>query len=310
MELLKNLAPYILITRPKNLLIVGLTQFIIYYCLFNKFGNEVTLSGYLLYLFILDTILITASGYIINDVFDNKADAVNKPKKTYIPHAISINKALLYYFTILTVGLFLCVFIAIKLNHLPSMFLYILACGTLYLYSLRYKNTVLIGNVIVSLFVAFVPGIILFFEWLFIFQKPDLPSKIVVVQLLLFYIVFSFLVNLIREIIKDIEDKEGDQNEGIITLPIKYGIAIAKKWCISLAFLTILLLASWIILNNIPFDFTVQVYLLLFVAAPLVIIIQILTNTTVKRDFNKISTILKWVMLAGLGAIFLISKTI
>jgi 4-hydroxybenzoate polyprenyltransferase len=185
--------------------------------------------------------------------------------------------------------------------------LYPIASGILYLYSAKYKNSIVIGNIIVSFFVAFVPAIILVAERDILFNDGSSYSQHIV-QLIVIYAGFSFFVNLIREIIKDVEDLEGDTRIGYITLPIKYGIAIAKRICIGICVFTILFLICWIYLTNINLDFRVRVYLLLLVAAPLAIVIQILTKTTNKRDFSKISTILKWTMLAGLGALILISN--
>lgn len=309
MEFLKNWTPYIYITRPKNLFLAGFTQFIIYHFLFEKVQQNLALSGHLLYLFILDTILIAAGGYIINDIFDYKTDKVNKPEKAYISKDISLKNAILYYSLILSLGFVISIYIAIVTDNIPLLSLYPLACGLLYVYSKKLKNTVLTGNIVVSAFVSFVPGVILIAERDLIFERSVPDFQNLVIQLFIFYLVFSFIVNLIREIIKDIEDENGDGLNGYMTLPIKYGIPVAKMWCIFLSLVTIISLVVWMSLTNIFVDFRLKVYLMLMVAAPLVIIIQILTKTTQKRDFSKISTILKWTMLAGLGALILITKT-
>ena len=310
MEFLKNWTPFVYITRPKNLFLAGFTQFIIYHFLFEKVQQNLALSGHLLYLFIFDTILIAAGGYIINDIFDYKTDKVNKPEKTYISKEISLKNAILYYFLILSLGFVISIYIAIVTDNIPLLSLYPLACGLLYVYSKKLKNTILKGNIVVSAFVSFVPGVILIAERDLIFEKSIPDFQNLVIQLFVYYLVFSFSVNLIREIVKDIEDESGDRLQGYITLPIKYGIDSAKKWCIYLSVFTIVLLVSWMSLTTIPLDFRVKMYFLLLIAAPLVVIIQILTRTTHKRDFSKISTILKWIMLAGLGALILITKTI
>ena len=95
-----------------------------------------------------------------------------------------------------------------------------------------------------------------------------------------------------------------------MTLPIKYGFTRAKNICIILLVVTIAILLIWIISTTLLLDFRVKVYLGLLVVAPLIIIIQILTKSTQKKDFQHISRILKWTMLAGLGACILMSQTI
>ncbi len=310
MEFLKKLLPYISITRPKNLLLIGLTQYIIYTFLFNRSIVEVSLKGILLYYFIFDTMLIAAGGYIINDIIDYNTDIINKPQKTYFQNQIPTRYGKMYYYSVLLVGMLLSIYIAIKTNNLPLISLYPLACSILYIYSKKYKSSILAGNIIVSLFVGFVSGIILIAERQVLFSSTIDQWQSEVVQLLIVYIIFSFLVNLIREIIKDIEDIEGDKNNAYLTLPIKYGIDVAKLWATGIAVFAIFVLAVWIYFTNIDLDFRTQVYLILFVAGPLVVILQILTQTTHKRDFSKISTILKWTLLAGLGALILISNSI
>lgn len=291
-------------------MIVGLTQFIVYYYLFQKFGSQVSLNGYLLYLFILDTMLIAAGGYIINDIVDYRADVINKPQKTFLQTDITTFQAYVYYYVVLLFGMALAIFLGYQTNNLPLISLYPLACGVLYLYSTKYKNSILIGNIIVSIFVAFVPGIILVAERSLLFANWKNNAQSDILSILLFYISFSFLVNLVREIVKDIEDIHGDTQTGYVTLPIKYGVNVAKKWGIVLTIITIFLLFIWLFVGNVNIDFRAKSYFLLLVAAPLIIVTQIMTKTTQKRDFSKISTILKWTMLAGLGGIVLISNSL
>lgn len=308
MEFLKKCAIYLNIVRPKNLLLVGLTQYIIYYYLFLQYDIRVALSDGLLPLFIMATILIAAGGYIINDILDVASDLVNKPSKSFIPTLISKFHAYIYYYVILTLGFTISIFIAIKTNNLPLISIYPMACGMLYLYSKKFKSSVLIGNVIVSLFVALVSVIIIVAERKLLFGVDPANSTKVALELLIFYSILAFLINLIREIIKDTEDIEGDTQAGYVTLPIKYGVSFAKKTTIGLIVSTNLLLIAWIFTTSINLDFRIKTYLLLLVTSPLSVVLQILTKTTHKRDFSKISTILKWTMLAGLGALILISN--
>ena len=309
-EFLKTISAYFKIIRPKNLLMVALTQGIIYHYLFASVGTYTTLQGFILYLFISTTVLIAAGGYVINDIADFKADFINKPHKTYIPYPITERNGWIFYISIVIAGLLISIFIAWKTQNIPLITLYPLASMLLYFYSFKYKNSVLTGNIIVSLFIAFVSGIVMVAERHFLFHSNSQLQSEAVLNILIFFMVFSFLVNLIREIIKDIEDAEGDKTQGIMTLPIKYGFTRAKNICIILLVVTIAILLIWIISTTLLLDFRVKVYLGLLVVAPLIIIIQILTKSTQKKDFQHISSILKWTMLAGLGACILMSQTI
>ena len=299
---------YLHILRPKNLIIVGITQWILYQFIILAFIDQPSLDGFLFSLLVLDTILIAASGYIINDIKDAETDLVNKPSKTYVPSIISIKNAYRYYFLLLTSGLILAIYIAYSISNLPLVVIYPFACGLLYLYSSRYKNSIIIGNVLVSIFVALVSGIIFFAERNSITLLSDHIKMWLIIELFVAYMVFSFAVNMIREIIKDIEDIEGDTAAGLTTYPIKYGTEAAKKLAVAFSGGTIIFLILWMITTTIAMDLRIYVFLLLLVASPLVVIIQILTKTTGKRDFSKISAILKYIMLAGLVSIILISS--
>lgn len=299
---------YFKILRPKNLIIVGITQWILYHYIILTFVEQPALNAYLFSLLVLDTILIAAGGYVINDIVDAEVDQVNKPIKTYIPSQISLKTAYYYYFLLLSIGFLLAFYIAYSIDNLPLVIIYPSACIFLYLYSFKYKNSIIIGNVMVSIFVALVSGIILFAERNSVGNLSNQTQMWLVIELFFTYMVFSFMVNMIREIIKDIEDVEGDNKAGLLTYPIKYGINAAKNLASLFSLVTIILLIVWMLVTDIPMDLRMYVFLLLLVASPLVVIIQILTKTTSKRDFSKISAILKYVMLAGLVSIILLSS--
>ncbi|MBL0099538.1 MAG: hypothetical protein IPP49_05350 [Saprospiraceae bacterium] len=112
---------------------------------------------------------------------------------------------------------------------------------------------------------------------------------------------------MVREIVKDIEDIEGDKMAGHLTFPIKYGVQKAKKYSNFTYRHNYIHPVLWILITDVKIDFRTAVFLLLLVAGPLIIIIQILTKTTQKRDITKVSSILKWIMVAGLASIVMIS---
>ncbi|MBC7884558.1 MAG: UbiA family prenyltransferase [Saprospiraceae bacterium] len=274
------------------------------------FVGTPSLDVCLFLLLITDTILIAAGGYIINDIHDHRADMVNKPSLTFIPSLISLKAAGIYYKFILLTGLIIALYIGQRIHQMHMVLIYPVGSALLYMYSVKYKNTVIWGNVIVSVFVAFVSGIVLIAERASIVSIVDPKTMNLVIELFVVYMIFSFLVNMIREIVKDLEDAEGDTLSGGVTFGIRYGMQSAVKLSVILAILTILAIIGWLMWTNVPFELRSAVFLLLFVAAPLVSIIQILTKSNHKSDFTKISTILKWTMVAGLGSIVLISSTL
>lgn len=309
MDILKKIAPYLYIIRPKNLLITGCTQLLIVYLLFDKLPIHV-LTGLHLYLFVFLAMLIAGAGFVINDIKDVDADLINKPTKSYIPHLMTTQNAWRYYWILVVIGFLIANVIAIQTDNMRLIFIYPLATFLLYMYSSKYQNSVLMGNLIVSSFVAFVPGIILVAERKLLCGIERVPQANAIIEILVFFMFFSFLVNLIREIIKDMEDMEGDQAIGGQNLALNYGKNIAIKWSILLTIFTLIALMLWLWWTPQPLDFRTMVYFVLLVACPLSLVVLILFNTKQKRDFSRVSTILKWTMLAGLGGCTLLANFI
>ncbi|MBK9734515.1 MAG: geranylgeranylglycerol-phosphate geranylgeranyltransferase [Saprospiraceae bacterium] len=298
--------PYLYILRPKNLVIIGVTQVIQYYCIILPNINVPALNSTLFYLLVLDTMLLAASGFVINDIFDYSYDLVNKPKRTYIPNNISANTAKIYYLFLVIAGLLVAIYIAIMIKNIALISIYPIAAAMLFVYSYTFKNSILLGNVLVSLFVGLVSGIVIFAERNSVQAMTDVGKKQFVIEVFCFYMTFSFFVNMLREIIKDIEDIDGDKSAGILTFPIKYGISKTKKICIFIIVMLNLMLIIWMKFTSIHMDIRISSFLIIFIAAPLVVLIQLLTKSRHKEDYSKISIILKWIMVAGLISLMII----
>jgi len=192
---------------------------------------EVKLDGGLWMLFILDTILIAAGGYVVNDILDQKADLFNKPEHLFIgPGKISARVGWIYYVLIIGLGFWIAYYIASSIGELHLLIIYPVAVALLYLYSRYFKRMPLLGNIVVSTFCAFVPAII----W---YAEHELVNSIAnshayryefIVRYFSVYIGFAFLSTMVREIIKDMEDVEGDRASGFHTWPILRGMSSAR----------------------------------------------------------------------------------
>lgn len=285
-------------TRPVNILIVVLTQLIFYHLLFVKHANDLglhlALKGDLLFLFLLTTAIITVCGYLINDYIDFESDILNKKhhrfhkKSEYLPA----------YFTFLFIGLGLALFIANQLDKPKYALFYHLASAILFLYSTHFKKKILSGNFIVALFTASVLLVFLLFESQFIISFEDhSPILFASFQMTLyFYCVFIFLINFIREMIKDLEDIEGDKISGDKTLAV-INVTFSKNIIIMLS---ILLIAIEILfLTNLKTEWILAlgIALILF---PQVFLIYTFSKAKVKTEFNQSSKIAKANMFLGL----------
>lgn len=199
------------ISRPINLLMVGFSQLMTAYFLVetNNSGLPV-LQDYNLYLLIVSTLLITAAGYMINDYYDVKIDYVNRPENVVVGKGIKRRVVILLHtvLNITAVGLGFLVSPSVALINFFAAFL-------LWFYSNQLKREPFIGNFSVALLTGVAIYVIAFY-----FQKSEL--------LVLTYAIFAFFLNLIREIIKDIEDRQGDRKHGCRTLPIVIGFRKTK----------------------------------------------------------------------------------
>lgn len=239
---MKKIGAFFKLVRWPNLLITALTMCLVWHCIM---GISSTLAFTLL---VIAMVLIQAGGYVINDIFDMEIDAINKPEKRIVGKIFTERQANLYYIALTIIGLGCGLAASVMANgkNFYTIFaaLILLACF-LYSYSSRYKKELVIGNLIVSLSVAFA----VFLPWLFQVlsmlgdQEMLLENQEwmhVTLHIVLIYTVFAFMMTLIREIVKDMEDVKGDGRSHCRTIPVVWGMNTALIIVIALSFLTCL----------------------------------------------------------------------
>lgn len=207
------------ISRPINLLLVAFTQLMTAFFLIKTTPTGLpVLQDYRLFLLVFATVLITAAGYMINDYYDVKIDYVNRPDEVVVGKGIK-RRVVIFLHSALN-------FFAIGLGYLVSPRIAVvnfLATFLLWIYSNRLKREPFIGNFTVALLTGLSVYLVAFY-----YQKSEL--------LVLTYAIFAFFLNLIREIIKDIEDRPGDRKHGCRTLPIVIGFRKTKQVIFLIAF--------------------------------------------------------------------------
>lgn len=301
MEFLSSIIDYIRVLRPKNLIIIAITQILIHYWVIVPKSTFIVLSGGLLPLFILDTIFIAAGGYLINDIIDEKADSINKPTQRHIGQTISSKSAYIYYICLIIAGGILSAYIAQRTDNWSYFWIYPASSISMYIYSRYLKSTVLTGNIYVSAVLSFVLGSV----WLA--QSTHYPNDSHQLSLIFtIYMIFIFLINLIREITKDVEDIDGDRTAGYITLPIKLGVGFTKGTLVALyiVFFIILIIIYYSYQN--VFNYIYITFMVVFVSLPLAVSLYLTLKAKEKSNFSKISSFLKIIMLSGMISIFLI----
>jgi 4-hydroxybenzoate polyprenyltransferase len=241
---------------------------------------------------VLSILFIASGGYIINDYFDVGIDLINKPGKNKIGIPFPRKNALALYILLTLTGLIFAWYFGELVGIKYPLLVMIITTGLLYFYSSTYKKMLLIGNLII----AILTGTTLFLPVLF---DSTARHETPIVILIGGYSIFAFILTLIREIIKDCEDVNGDEAFNASTLPIIIG---QKNTRYVAAFLTLLTLGTIIHIQDKQeqWDDRISfVYVLIFIQLPLLYLaIRILLAKTTE-NYHFASKLSKMVMVAG-----------
>ena len=282
------------------------------YCIiqpiFIRYYIDLEFPTLLFMLLVLTVVLIAAAGYMINDYFDVKTDLVNRPDKVIIGKHIKASKVYIAYFVINFIALGISFYLSISVGVTSMTFLFPLAMGLLWFYSTTYKRLLLTGNILVSIIVAGVPLLVALYEMPLIHVKYlHYPLAYSILLKIIAgwcgtYALFAFIVNLIRELVKDIEDFEGDIAFGRTTLPIAFGLKTSKIVVVSLIAVTIVIIEVVFIylLEPNKIDLVTFVYFHLLLIIPLLIAAILIFMANQKKHYTIISLIIKLVMVSGL----------
>ena len=294
--------PFLKLIRLPNLLMIMLTQVLVKYFLFEPFGIDTVLDDLSFSLLVLSMICLAAAGNIINDLHDTAADRINKPQKLLIGTKISEKTAWNWFmaFNILGVG------IGFYLSNLvgkPSFVaLFIIPSAFLYFYATQIKGTILVGNLVVSIMVAMIIVMVGIFDLVPAITPENLTTQKVIFSILIDYAIFAFLVNFLREIVKDQEDITGDYNAGYQTLPVLLGRSRTNYVIFALALLP-LMGVLYYLYTYLYESRAAMLYVLLMVIGPLLYFQVKIAVAENKKDFHHLSLVLKLILAAGIFSI-------
>lgn len=297
--------------RYQNLLLLALMQLIFRFGYLELITIPLSLFYWQYALLVGATVLIAAGGYVINDIFDQETDEENKPNKVIIGKYISEAKAYTIY-AALTISGVVCGFIlANSVSHPNFAVIFVLIATLLYFYASTLKQIALLGNIVVCLLLAFsvlIIGVFDIFPNTFDINRQQMSLAFAI---LWDYATFAFVLNLAREIIKDIEDIKGDKNQGIKTLPVIIGINKTTKIASVLLFLTAAYIFYYISVNLMENQLYVSIsYLLALVIAPIIFVAVLIWNAKDTSQFTWSSKILKWVIFFGILSVTVITLNI
>ncbi len=303
---------FLRLIRWHNLVFIILTQCLYFFCVFRsqiiRPLPPIFSADYFL-LLVLASVLIAAAGYIINDYFDMHIDAINKPHKVVIDKIVKRRWAIVWHLILSGLGILISLYFSYKTGN------WIVAAGNticvllLWFYSTTFKKKLLTGNVIISALTAWVI-LVLFFAYAYIggggpaFAGWNLETYGFDIKKLFKYTVLyaglAFIVSLIREVVKDMEDMEGDAKYACKTMPLVWGVPATKVFVavwsvVAIASLTIIQFYAWLLGNKL-----IVIYTILLIILPLIVMVKKLYKAVSSKDYHALSTIIKFVMLTGI----------
>jgi 4-hydroxybenzoate polyprenyltransferase len=295
---------FLKLCRWQNLLLIIISQCVVKYALINKYIVDISLNNLDFSLLVLSSILIAAAGYIINDINDVEIDKINKPEKVLIGYKISIKNANNIFLVLNIVGVLIGFYISNKVGKSNFTTIFILISALLYAYSVQLKKVLIVSNILIAFVIGLSILIVPIFDILPSLSFENREGHIIIFQIILDYALFAFFINWIREIIKDIEDAKGDKLHNVNSIPLKFGVKSAK---VITSVITLVPMAGILYYALVYLSKHTEglIYFGLFLFAPLVYFIINLWSAEENKDFKKLQTLLKLVMLLGVFSIVL-----
>lgn len=293
------LLQFLKLIRFQNLILIIITQVLIKYALFETFGIAITLSGFGFFFLCLSTVCIAAAGNIINDVNDVETDRINKPERQIVNKYISEKSALTAYIIFTVSGVGIGFYLANLIGRPGFSAVFIVISALLYIYATYLKNIVVAGNLVISSFVAMVILIMGLFELLPAITPANQQTQSIIFSILLDYAWFAFLINWLREMVKDQEDLKGDYNTGRNSLPIVLGRERANKVIFTVGLIPLISIVFYIT-EYLYTNMLAVLYALILIVGPLIYFVVTILSAKTKAHFARLSLILKFIMLFGL----------
>ncbi|MFI0426404.1 MAG: geranylgeranylglycerol-phosphate geranylgeranyltransferase [Flavobacterium sp.] len=296
---------YLKLIRFQNLLMLAFMQLVFRYLFLANSYVDMALTDLNYILLVLSTVCIAAGGYVINNIMDQDTDEIAKPQNRVVGVSISETVAYNWYIGLTIVGVGIGFYLSNVIYKPTFASMFILVATLLYVYATNLKQIPLLGNVIVAFLLSVSILIIALFD---IFPATDMDNKIRMGEafnILVDYAIFAFIINLIRELVKDLEDMDGDSATGINTLPIAIGINKTKILVGILTVTAIALLVYYIKVHLFDLDYVLY-YGLVFIVGPLIFLGVKLIQAQDKKEYHFLSTLLKIVLFFGILSVAVI----
>lgn len=310
-ELAELIKPYLKLLRIGNLAFLAILLYVmekwVAFPLLHQQKFPELMPWWVLTLLIISVVCVAAGGYVINDYFDVKIDRINRPDDLVVTRVVSRDAAMRLFQVLTAVGIVAGLAVAWWARSWNMLFIYVVIPGLLWFYSSSYKRMLLVGNLIVAFISALVPLLIAMVnaDHLRFLYHESLAYTPIVGQLYVWlggFALFCMLLTLSREVVKDMEDVEGDRELECRTMPIVWGEKVSKIVVTIVLLATIALIAylAWFVL---PFPmewatFTGR-FIIFGLMVPMLCVLVLLWSARSKRELHTVQQVLKFVMFLG-----------
>ena len=272
------------VVRIYNILIIVLAQYLTsIFILSDKKPFDVVFD-FNLFLLILCSSLSIASGYIINNFYDQKKDVINKPIKSKIDDVVKNSTKLYFYFFLNFVVIFFASIISLRAIIFFSVYIFFL-----WFYSHKLKRLLFLGNLFYSL-LTITP----FFAILLYYKNIDL--------IIAAYALFLFFILLLKDITKDLKNLVGDFTENYQTIPVVFGEDFSRIIILLITFINVILIINLFINFS---DGYMNIYYGISLVLLLIFTIKLYRSKKVS-DYLELHNILRLIIGLGVFSIILL----
>lgn len=289
------------VVRGYNIPVIILAQYLsAVFILAPEKGTLANLLDLNLFLLVLASSLTIASGYIINNFYDSQKDLINRPNKSMLDRLVSQKTKLSVYFTLNFIVTFIALIVSWRALFFFSSYIFLI-----WFYSHKIKKYPVIGNLTAAV-LAVVPFFAILLHYYFKLSFEEIESYKNHLAVIFSHASFLFLLLLIREMIKDLENIKGDLANGYKTIPIIYGELTSKK---TISVLTLLTIIPVYILVDVYDVGAMEIY---FYACLIILIFFLLYlwKSERKGQYLVLHNVLKFLIVSGVFCIVLINPTV
>ncbi len=299
-------AAFIRLVRLPNLIFIIAAQCLFQFCIYRPLykGSIPPEDGQRFIFLVLASVMIAAAGYIINDYFDINIDEINKPRRMVVDKIIHRRWAIAWHFIFNILGMLFTFFAFPLFSKWYLILANVICINLLWFYSTNFKKQLLVGNLVISLLTAWTI-LVVFFSKLELENalNPGHASQYKFFRMAVLYAGFAFMISMIRESVKDLEDLPGDEKYNCRTMPVVWGVNATKIFA---AVWTVVLTGSLIVIIFYSLQlnwWALSLYCVLMIVCPLLFLMVRLRKATAVKEFHFLSSLAKFIMFTGILSI-------